>query len=231
MTGSSLHLVCVPGLGLETTEWRSVARSLGRLLGTDVVAQALPGYGVRPVAGEDLGPAALGTRLAIDLPHRTVLVGHSASCQLVARAAAVVPGRVAAVVLVGPTTDPRAASWPRLTARWLRTAVRERPWQVPLLARSYARTGLLWMRRAMEVARHHDIRRDLCRLTAPVLVVRGQHDRISTSDWVGELASLAPAGSAAATLPAGGHMVPITHGDLLAEAIAGWLDGLPSEGG
>jgi hypothetical protein len=31
------------------------------------------------------------------------------------------------LVLVGPTTDPRAARWPALAVRWLRTAPWERP--------------------------------------------------------------------------------------------------------
>jgi pimeloyl-ACP methyl ester carboxylesterase len=184
----------------------------------------LPAYGRRPRHGEDLRPTALGARLAGQLPRRTVLVGHSASCQVVARAAALAPDRVSALVLVGPTTDPAAATWPRLVERWLRTAARETPRQVPFLARTYTRTGLGWMRRAMEAARHEDVRADLRAVRCPVLVVRGRYDRICPEDWARELVSIAPAGSRGASLPRGGHMVPLTHGALVASVVGHHLE-------
>ncbi|WP_210649559.1 alpha/beta fold hydrolase [Nocardioides sp. SYSU D00065] len=212
-------LVCVPGLGLEAAEWRTTFLALA----PSGVVRAMPGYGRRPSRADDLRPAALGERLTADLPAGVVLVGHSASCQVVARAAALAPDRVAALVLVGPTTDPRADTWPRLAARWLRTAAWERPAQVPFLVRSYTRAGPVWMARTMDRARREDVRGDLRAVRCPVLVVRGRHDRICPEDWTRALASLGPAGSRAVTLRRGGHMVPLTHGDLLASTVASWL--------
>lgn len=223
VTESSPTWLCIPGLGLEDSAWRAAGH-------VGATVRLLPGYGLRPRRHDDLRPAALGARLAAELDRPTVLLGHSASCQVVAHTAALAPEHVRAVVLVGPTTDPRAATWPRLAGRWLRTAAHERPTQVPLLARSYARTGPVWMRRAMDAARREDVRHGVCQLTAPVLVVRGRHDRICPSTWAREIASLGPAGSAAVTLPAGAHMVPLTHADLLADAVVRWLDGLPRGG-
>jgi hypothetical protein len=46
-------------------------------------------------------------------------------------------------VLIGPTADPHAATWPTLVRRWLRTAMHEWPGQLPLLVRSYARPQLV----------------------------------------------------------------------------------------
>jgi pimeloyl-ACP methyl ester carboxylesterase len=207
-------LLCLPGLGLEPSAWRG-AVDMSASVGS------LPAYGARPGWTDDLRPAVLGDQVAQRLSRRTVLLGHSASCQVVARAAAASPEQVRAVVLVGPTTDPRAASWRALAGRWLRTAVRERPWQVPFLVRSYARTGPVWMWRAMEAARHEDIRADLCRVTAPVLVVRGRHDRICPEDWAHEVVAAAPAGSRMVSLDEGAHMVPLTHGEMLAAAVRG----------
>jgi pimeloyl-ACP methyl ester carboxylesterase len=213
-------LLCLPGLGLEPSAWRGAVEM-------SATVRSLPAYGARPGWTDDLRPAVLGDQVAQRLSRRPVLLGHSASCQVVARAAVASPEQVRAVVLVGPTTDPRAASWRALAGRWLRTAVWERPWQVPFLVRSYARTGPVWMVRAMEAARHEDIRADLCRVSAPVLVVRGRHDRICPEDWAEELARTGPPGSAALTLPHGGHMVPLTHGPAVASAVLEWLDGLP----
>ena len=222
------RLFCVPGLGLRDDAWRPTLDALGRQLGDpETHFHHLPGFGLRATPEDDLTPSALGARLASTLQGLagpTVLLGHSASCQVVVHAAALVPDRVAAVVLVGPTTDPRAASWPRLVARWFRNVVWEPPWQVPLLARCYRVTGLGWMRRAMGAARRDDIRVNLAAVGCPVLVVRGPHDHISPADWARDLATIAPPGSRAVTLTYGAHMVPLTQGDLLAAAVTEFLD-------
>lgn len=222
-------LVCVPGLGLRAAVWHTMCTALrGHPAVRSVATSELPGFGHRAASGDDLDPSTLGVRLAVDLQDRSVLVGHSASSQVVVRTAAAAPERVVALVLVGPTTDPRARSWPRLAARWLRTAVWEAPWQVPFLVRSYTRTGFSSMRRAMEAARQDDLRVGLGAVRCPVLVVRGHRDRICPGDWAHELVRTAPAGSRTVTLPRGAHMVPLTQGDLLAATIERWLDDLPS---
>ena len=124
----STPVVLVPGLGLGP---ESYARTVEHLV-TPYHVVTLPGYGEPAGAREDLHPRALAVALAEKIRERSVLVGHSASCQIVAEAAVQDPTRIAGLILVGPTTDPRAAGWPRLAARWLRTAAWERPAQVPV---------------------------------------------------------------------------------------------------
>jgi pimeloyl-ACP methyl ester carboxylesterase len=195
------------------------ARTLRLLQGTESTTVALPGYGMPPEPDTAMEPAALAARLlqhpAIRRAPRAILLGHSASCQIVAEAAIRDPAGVAGLILVGPTTDPRAVSWPALAARWLRTAVWERPGQIPVLARDYRHTGLLPMGRAMNAARRQRIDHALRMVSCPVLIVRGRHDRIAPADWTSALARLAPRGRAV-TLAEGAHMVPITHPAALA---------------
>lgn len=216
-------LLCIPGLGLDERALRPTLDALGAVAAR---VAPLPGYGVPPEDAEDLDPAALGRRVAGWLARAAspsgpvVLLGHSASCQVVVHAATLVPEAVRAVVLVGPTTDPRGRTWPALVRRWTATAAGERPGQVPVLARCYPRTGLRGMVRAMDAARRDDVREPLRRLRCPVLVVRGRHDRICPPDWAAGLAALAPPGSASVTLAAGAHMVPLTHGPALAATLA-----------
>lgn len=211
-----MRLVVVPGLGLGPEAW---APSLDRLPSLPREVVPLPGYGL-PGNGADLHPRALASTVLEAVGNRTVvLAGHSASCQVVAHAAAIAPDRVAGLVLVGPTTDPRAASWPALAQRWLRTAAHETPRQVPSLVRQYARTTLRSMLAAMEQARGDRIDRALGATSVPVLVLRGRHDRICPEDWARCLAGLSPSG-VVETLPAGGHMVPLTHGALVAPVVA-----------
>ncbi len=217
-------VVAVPGLGLSVHVPARTLRRLQPVTASTVVA--LPGYGVPGGDDAALDPTALAAHLLRRLDAlgvaRAVLVGHSASCQIVVEAAVRSPDRVAGLVLVGPTTDPRADRWPRLAGRWLRTAAWERPHQVPLLVRDYTRTGPARMARAMDAARRHRIEAALPLVRCPALVVRGRHDRIAPADWTATLAATAPRGRAT-SLPAGAHMVPITHPGDLALAIGPFL--------
>lgn len=224
------RLLLVPGIGLGPEAWQSTLRHLGDRLSAQV--EALPGYGLPADGHEDLRPEVLAERLGAVLDgagaspgEPSVLVGHSASCQVVVHAAGCRPDRVRGLVLIGPTTDPRASTWPRLAARWLATARHEDPRQVPALVKQYHRTGLSSMRRAMDAARHDRIEVALAATSCPVLVVRGLHDRICPPIWSEQVAGAATAGarSDAVTLPRGGHMVPLTRGRLVAEEIREFL--------
>lgn len=216
--------MAIPGLGLGPEAWRPTLDHLGGSVRT------LPGFGKPGRKSDDLSPAAVATRVVAELEeadHRVVLLGHSASCQVAAQVAAAARDRVTALVLVGPTTDPRAATWRRLVARWLATAVHETPRQVPSLVRQYSRTTLPVMARAMEAARHDDISESLARAAVPTFVVRGRHDAICPADWAERVAALGAPGSRAITLPAGAHMVPLTHGRLVADAVGRFLSDPP----
>ena len=217
----------VPGLGLDGAAWRPTVESLPPAWSRGLDVALLPGYGERAARRADLRPAARA-ELLLDrwcpADRRVVLVGHSASCQVVAEAARRRPDRVAGLVLVGPTTDPRARSWPSLVRRWLATARHERVGEVPTLLRQYSRTGLRTMARAMDAARRADVRDAVAGSRCPVLVLRGPLDRICPEDWAADLAELArgPVAdqpSRAVTLAGGAHMVPLTHGRLVAREL------------
>ena len=220
--------VIVPGLGLDGRSWTPTLEALERhgMGPADICVAPLPGYGLPGGRDGDLGPRALARVLLERLPAGGVhlLLGHSASCQVVAHASAQAPDRVSGLVLVGPTTDPRASTWPRLARRWLATARQEAAWQVPSLVREYRKTGLRTILRAMDTARHDRIDLTLREVTCPVLVVRGIHDRIAPADWAAALTSERPGppssgDTRAVTLPAGGHMVPRTEPVLLAPVL------------
>lgn len=207
------QVVMVPGLGLgEAAMWPTM-----RHLAASDRLVCLPAFGRPARRRSDLSPAWLAGTVVEQLSGPTLLVGHSASCQVVAEAAVRAPGHVVGLVLIGPTTDPRSRSWHQLVQRWLRTACWERPSQVPLLVRDYSRTGLGSILRGMEAARHHDIQATLRRSSAPLLVLRGPHDRIAPADWC---RTLAP--DTTTTLTGGGHMIPLTHGASVAALVAEW---------
>ena len=107
MPNPLIRPVCVPGLGLGE---RSSARLREQLPADVVLLPGMGGPGPVPSLEE------LADRLRARLGEGPVLlVGHSQGCQ-VAAAAADDP-RVAGLVLLGPTTDPRLGSVAVLTRR------------------------------------------------------------------------------------------------------------------
>src|SRR3712207_1001991 len=210
-------LLLLPGVGLDAEAWEPTVRHLRqRSAFRGITVLLLPGYGMLAGRDDDLAPATLARAVSERLGGAgpTVLAGHSASCQVVAHAAARAGGAVTGLCLVGPTTDPRARGWTSLARRWLATARHEQLGQVPSLWRQYRRTTLRSMARAMNAARYDDIEDTLHRVDCPVLVVRGVHDRICPADWAARV-------GAPVTLPVGGHMVPLTDGASVAEVLEG----------
>jgi thioesterase domain-containing protein len=123
----------VPGLGLDDRVWSGVRRRLAGEVGVVL----LPALGERADRTVDLAVDEQARRLLRQLAGRgdgpVVLVGHSASCPVVVEAANQ-SSLVVGLVLIGPVTDPRGRTWPRMLWQWMRTAVHERPGEVPVLA-------------------------------------------------------------------------------------------------
>jgi pimeloyl-ACP methyl ester carboxylesterase len=214
-------LVHVPGLGLDG---RSSAR-LRRLVPARVVE--LPGMGLgAPVPSLE----ELAGRLCAELGEGpVVLLGHSQSCQVVV-AAAQRDARVAAVVLLGPTTDPRLRSVRGLVGRWLRTFWHE-PWRrVPGMVAQWVTTGPRAMRGLWRSAEPDHIEDRLPDLRVPVVVVRGTRDRLCPHDWAAGLAAAAPRGRLV-EIPGAAHMTPQTHPEELAALLSSLVAGRPPSTG
>jgi pimeloyl-ACP methyl ester carboxylesterase len=209
----STPVVLVPGLGLGRESYAPTVEHLT----TPYQVLTLPGYGEPAGPREDLHPQALGAALAEKIRERSVLVGHSASCQIVVETAVAHPELVHALVLAGPTGDIHAASWLDLAARWLGSALPESPRLIPLLTPQYARTTFSAMARAAEAARRHDLAAVITRVKAPVVIVRCRHDQLSPAEWTERLAELAH--GEARTFETGSHMPPLTNGPELAALI------------
>lgn len=143
-------------------------------------------------------------------------MGHSASCPVIVELAAR-ERRVRGLVLVGPTTDPTVASWPRILLQWLRTAPHESLWEAPVLFRQYRRTGVVSLLRGMDRLRRHRTDTTVAGLDVPVIIIRGEHDHIASASWCDELA--ARSGGSVTTGPGAGHMVPLTHPHLVGDAV------------
>jgi pimeloyl-ACP methyl ester carboxylesterase len=212
----------VPGLGLDARAWSGV---LARLAGLGTVV-LLPAMGRPADAGADLRVEAQAARLLDLLPAEgdLVLVGHSASCSVVVEAARHT-GVVRGLVLVGPTTDPAAATWPRMVMQWLRTASHERLWEVGVLTPQYRSTGVASMVRGMDQMRRYRTDLGLAQASPPTRIIHGAYDRIASERWCAHLAEASTASVTA--VPGASHMVPLTHPQAVVDAVHSLADPVP----
>lgn len=173
-----------------------------------VYAPDLPGYGRSedPARVFDIPELAdvLAAWMSAAGIERAALLGNSMGCQVVAELALQHPGKVDRLVLVGPTADPRARSLPRILPRFLWTAFSERLSLVLLVAWDFLRAGLPRLWRELDVVFEDRLEDKLPRIAAPVLIVRGERDRLVSEAWTGELAGGLRDGRLR-VIPAGSH--------------------------
>ena len=208
----SAPVVLVPGLGLGP---ESYARTVEHLV-TQYHVVTLPGYGEPAGAREDLHPRALAVALAGKIREHAVLVGHSASCQIVVETAVRYPELVHALVLVAPTGDARMSSWIDRAVRLVGSAIPDAP-KLVRISPQYARTTLPTIARAGEASRQHDLAAVISQVRAPMVLVRGRYDLMCTAEWLERLAELGH--GEARTLDTGSHMPNVTNGPELAALI------------
>lgn len=212
-------MVVVPGLG-----------ALGYLLPlaracapwTQVHVLDLPGYGHRTTARLPSGLHAVATTLAAWLTAwlaeretPVLLLGHSTGAQSALQAARAVPESVQHLVLAGTTFRPETRRpWPLVRAV-LRTLPYEQLGQVPAVLPYYAR-GRHGLPALVRTALADAPERAVAGLARPLLVLRGQDDRLCGQAWATQLAELGR--GRAQSLP-GAHNSPWTFPELNARVL------------
>jgi pimeloyl-ACP methyl ester carboxylesterase len=186
----------------------------------------LPGFGQsdkprRTLGVEELADALAGWLAAVGIEHPAV-VGNSFGCQVVVDLAVRHPERVGRLALLGPTTDPAARTAARQVARWLRTSLHERPSQLPLLLRDYARAGPRRPLQTFRFALRDRVEEKLPRVQAPTLVVRGEKDSIVPQRWAEEIVRLLPRGRLA-VIAGAAHAVNYSSPDEVARLLRSFL--------
>jgi pimeloyl-ACP methyl ester carboxylesterase len=188
-----------------------------------------PGFGYSDKPPQALGvgeQAALVAEWLAAIGCRPALVlANSFGSQVAAAVAAGHPGAVGRLVLVSPTVAPKMGRW----LAWLGalpapTGTRRRSpgrWRARLLTRLHGALGDNPPLRVLNIAEYacaslpraagtlrwavrEPIEQALPRVIAPVLVIRGDQDHLSSAEWAGRLAGLAPDGRLA-RLPGLGH--------------------------
>ena len=205
-------VVLVHGLGASSAYFEHLAQHLART-GTVHVLD-LPGFARLPrpdgrLEVEEL--AGLVTRwMERAEVVRPTLLGHSMGAQVVTEVAASAPGAASGLVLVGPTTDATGRSAPRQLLRLARSSAHESAALQGVLLRSYTECGPRWYLTELRAMLRHRIEERLPDVDVPVLVLRGEQDRVAPADWAQLLAATAPQGRVV-TVPGAGHAVMYDH--------------------
>jgi 2-hydroxy-6-oxonona-2,4-dienedioate hydrolase len=218
--GTGPAMVLVHGLGVSGRYLVPTARQLAGEF--PVFVPDLPGWGK-----SEKPPHALTVPQAADALAKWMrqlgltdgcLIGNSLGCQFIIDLAVRYPELVGRAVLVGPTCDPAARSMFRQALRGTRDLFREPLSYWPLLMRDYLVAGpvrtLVTLRHAVE----DPVFEKLPRLTAPVLVVRGDRDPIAPESWVKEMVSRLPHGRLK-VIPGAAHVANYTAPEALAAAV------------
>ncbi|GIF37485.1 alpha/beta fold hydrolase [Actinoplanes xinjiangensis] len=218
-TDRTTPCVLLHGLAVSHRYLMPTARHLD---GRSVFVPDLPGFGlsgrlrtVVDVGGHAATIAALLDRLGTG---PAALVGHSFGCQVAVELATRRPDLVTSLVLVGPTTDPAAATSAAQLRRLARDLLHDDWRQTPILAADIRDAGPRRILRTLRHAVTDRIDAKLPTIRVPVLLVRGGLDPITPAAWLERAASITPY-ARTLTIDGAAHNAATTAGPRLAAAI------------
>lgn len=219
-----LPVVLVHGFGISSSYFVPTVRSLAREFA--VYAPDLPGHGKSATPPRALDISGLADALiawmdAVGLS-RAALVANSMGCQVAVDAAVRFPQRVDRLVLSGITCDPSARTfWKQLRRYFGGGGGRLDLSLVWLCVRDYSRMGLRLFAELRFMLRDR-VEDKLPRLSMPVMLVRGERDKISPQPWFEQTARLVRA-ERTAVLRGGGHAVHYSDPEQFLAAIRDFL--------
>ncbi|HEY0137733.1 MAG TPA: alpha/beta hydrolase [Nannocystis sp.] len=197
--GGATPVLLVHGLGCSSRAFRPTLDLLTeRGEPRRAFAPDMPGYGSTPGPRRAMDMEALGAWQldfldAIGIP-RAHVIGNSMGCQVAMAMARQAPGRVASLILTGPTTGDQYQPLWRYVIGLLADSLFE-SWSYNIsLARTYLQMGVV---RHVETMRHllrdHPIAR-ASEVVCPTLIVRGKRDLIIPKAIAQRLAAALPRG-------------------------------------
>ena len=147
-----------------------------------------------------------------------IAIGHSLGAEVVVELARRHPSLVERAVLVGPTGDPAARGVFGVWIRWMTTSVCE-PLAFNLLTLlELARIGPLRMAALLRRSFREPVDAKLPDLRCPVLLVRGERDRVAPAAWLERMARRIP-GARIVTVTGSAHTLVYTDARTLLELV------------
>jgi pimeloyl-ACP methyl ester carboxylesterase len=181
--------ILLHGLACSHRYLMPTARRLGA---RPVYVPDLPGYGLsdKPPVVLDVGEYAEVVAAVLDAlaTGPAAVLGNSFGGQVAVELARRRPDLVAALILVGPTTDPTAATRRGQLGRLIRDLGHEDWRQAPILAADLRDTGLRRVLTTLGHAVHDQVEPKLGAIHIPTLLARGSLDRIAPQRWLDRMA-------------------------------------------
>jgi len=217
--------VMLHGLGVSAASLGPLAERLAD--GATTLVCDLPGFGLTH-ADEVWRTSAIADAMLQVLERRglgrVTLVGHSWGCHVAAMVAARDPARVGALVMLSPAFDRRIGGAFGQILRLGADAPMERPALVAGGVRDYLRAGPMRVLSTLREAAGIPLDDLVARVQAPVLIVRGGRDPLTTGRWARRLAARALE-ARIAVVPRAAHGLGHDAPRAVAGAIEAFLDG------
>lgn len=219
------HVILVHGLIISSRYMVPCAEHLAPWC--DVYAVDLPGYGLSDKPEGTLTLTDLAEALSEWIKaegFETVhLVANSFGCQILAELAVRHPQQIDRLVFQGPTIDRTARRFWLQVGRLIANSRQESPHLGRIMLTDYARAGLKRVIHTIRIALNDRIEDKLPHISAPTLVIRGEHDAIVPQHWAEEVCRLLPHGQLT-VVPRTAHTMNYTSPDVFVAAIRPFLE-------
>lgn len=121
-------------------------------------------------------------------------LGNSAGCQIIIDFTFHYPARVQGLILQGPVIDPYQQSMGKQLLQFIKLMPYEPASVTLLMLIEYAKSGLRRLIETFRFSLQYKIRENLPHIMVPVLVVRGEFDKLVSQKWAEEATGLLPEG-------------------------------------
>jgi pimeloyl-ACP methyl ester carboxylesterase len=221
--GSGPSWVLLHGLAVSH---RYLMPTAAALTGGPVHVPDLPGFGLsgKPPQVYDVERhcAAVAAWMDAEGIAGARVLGNSFGCQVAVELAVRRPDLVSALVLVGPTVDPAAPTATAQAFRWLADLAWEDPRQARIIAADVRDARPRRILATLRLSVRHRIDHRLPLVQAPVLFLRGEHDRIVPTRWLRQAVGLTPA-AASSVVPGAAHNAITTAGAVVARLATAFI--------
>ncbi|WP_167408836.1 alpha/beta fold hydrolase [Vreelandella sulfidaeris] len=201
-------IVLVHGFGMSGGYLMPTAKRLAAKCAA-VYVPDLPGHGKSDTPESPLNMLGLANALidwldAMDIAQAD-LVGHSMGCQIASDVSVRFPTRVRRLALIGPTVDPSHRNIRAQLPRALYACTFERPGLLLHFMADYWRMGTRLWPEAIAML-NYPIEEKLSCIEQPVLLIRGQRDKLAPQRWLDQASQMTGA-ERVVTIPNWGHNV------------------------
>ncbi len=217
-------IVLVHGLIVSSRYMMRLARSLSSDF--DVYALDLPGFGHSSKPRAHLDTTQLGRTVVSSIASLgtgpALVVANSYGCAVATEAAKVDPSVMSGLVLIGPTVDESTTGLVEVALRFIRALPREPLWALGTTIIDALQCG---PRRGLFTAHkmaQYRIGHHIGGVDLPVLLMRGEYDRVAPAEWLDRLALIART-RGTVTIPGAAHMANAGQPRRTAELIATWV--------